>query len=380
MKKKLVVLVTAVLLVFLLAIPAFAEGGDEGWLTAMLKYRYNDDDVTWVDTGHGWSCVYNRDGKPITDKWVVIHKAGVRQQTAKTYYFGEDGIMHTGWLYYENNWYYFRPDGSAIMDEAPYEIDGATYMFNIRGEMYRDKTISRGDKTYTFDADGHLIDSGADKTDYNNNRNSTMDQVEYLNLYRTEKGISPLTHDKDFDQVARDAFAYAEANGGTISLSKVYSLAVSSSHNVSHIAYIYATASEKGSFVYLTDAAEELLRNLWYTRVGYYKEGSDIMIIIAAYDGEAATQLSPEVAQGTWLMDQGHWKYKRTDGSYAASCWLSNPKDGKWYHFDENGYMQKGWFEDEDGKWYYLSPDTGEMLANTAIDGYTLGADGVWVR
>ncbi|WP_367401701.1 hypothetical protein [Lacrimispora indolis] len=35
------------------------------------------------------------------------------------------------------------------------------------------------------------------------------------------------------------------------------------------------------------------------------------------------------------------------------SCWVKNPADGKWYHFDGNGYMNKGWFQDMDGKWYY---------------------------
>ena len=39
--------------------------------------------------------------------------------------------------------------------------------------------------------------------------------------------------------------------------------------------------------------------------------------------------------------------------------------------------METGWFQDNDGKWYYLSTDTGEMVTNTTIDGYVIGADGV---
>ena len=80
-----------------------------------------------------------------------------------------------------------------------------------------------------------------------------------------------------------------------------------------------------------------------------------------------------------WINDNGHYKYRKTDGSYAANCWVKNPGDGKWYHFDENSCMQTGWFQDSDGKWYYLSTDTGEMLTNTTVDGYVIGGDGVMV-
>ncbi|WP_395547861.1 MULTISPECIES: hypothetical protein [unclassified Lacrimispora] len=52
------------------------------------------------------------------------------------------------------------------------------------------------------------------------------------------------------------------------------------------------------------------------------------MIILAAYEGEAATQLSPELAQGQWLLDSGEWKYLRNDNTCAISCWVKNPADG----------------------------------------------------
>ncbi|HBG10868.1 MAG TPA: hypothetical protein DDX68_01090 [Clostridium sp.] len=48
--------------------------------------------------------------------------------------------------------------------------------------------------------------------------------------------------------------------------------------------------------MFLSSGADDVLLDLWYTRVGYYKQGTSIMIILAAYEGEAATQLSPELA------------------------------------------------------------------------------------
>ena len=49
--------------------------------------------------------------------------------------------------------------------------------------------------------------------------------------------------------------------------------------------------------------------------------------------------------------------------------------DGKWYVFDENGYIRTGWYQEGD-KWYYLNED-GSMAVDTDVDGYHLGPDGV---
>ena len=114
---------------------------------------------------------------------------------------------------------------------------------------------------------------------------------------------------------------------------------------------------------------------------------------------------------GTWLQDQTGWWFKYTDGSYPKDTWVQLGYNGKleWYHFDEAGYMQTGWFTDKDqnryflhnvsdgtqghmvtgwylveGKWYYFNPVSdgtrGALFVNrTTPDGYTVGADGVWL-
>ncbi|OOM73826.1 putative cell wall binding repeat protein [Clostridium sp. BL-8] len=40
--------------------------------------------------------------------------------------------------------------------------------------------------------------------------------------------------------------------------------------------------------------------------------------------------------------------------------------------------MKTGWLNDN-GTWYYLKA-SGEMLSNTTVYGYKLGADGVWIE
>ena len=52
--------------------------------------------------------------------------------------------------------------------------------------------------------------------------------------------------------------------------------------------------------------------------------------------------------------------------------------DGKWYFFDENGYMKTGWI-DWEGKSYYCS-ENGDMLTNCMTpDNYLVGEDGAWI-
>lgn len=75
-----------------------------------------------------------------------------------------------------------------------------------------------------------------------------------------------------------------------------------------------------------------------------------------------------ENADGTWsLMINGQ----------AAIGWKQ--VSGKWYHLNQSGIMQKGWFKDTDGKWYFLN-NSGDMAYNKTIDGCYVNGNGVWVR
>ena len=56
--------------------------------------------------------------------------------------------------------------------------------------------------------------------------------------------------------------------------------------------------------------------------------------------------------------------------------------DGNWYYMASSGKMVTGWCE-IGGKWYYFSKESnslGQMLYNTTVDGYKLGADGAWIK
>ena len=65
-------------------------------------------------------------------------------------------------------------------------------------------------------------------------------------------------------------------------------------------------------------------------------------------------------SSGTWEQSpDGRWRYRYSNGTYATNTW--EYINGKWYHFDSNGWMQTGWLLDG-GKWYFLKPSTGAMV------------------
>ena len=108
-----------------------------------------------------------------------------------------------------------------------------------------------------------------------------------------------------------------------------------------------------------------------------------------------------------WIRDERGWRLKNPDQTWAISSWKE--VNGIWYHFNEEGYMQTGWYTDIDGnqyyllptdgstqgsmvtgwqliddKWYYFNMESdgtkGRLLYNTVTpDGYYVGADGVWI-
>lgn len=49
-----------------------------------------------------------------------------------------------------------------------------------------------------------------------------------------------------------------------------------------------------------------------------------------------------------------------------------------WYYVDSNQNFVVGW-KQINGKWYYFDKDNG-MVTNTVVNGYKIGADGVWIQ
>ncbi len=85
---------------------------------------------------------------------------------------------------------------------------------------------------------------------------------------------------------------------------------------------------------------------------------------------------------GVWEGQEGAWRYRNDDGSYAVAQWVNDKEN--WYYLEADGLMKTGWYQDAAGAWYYLEPDSGVMAAGVTknIDGvdYTFDSSGVWLQ
>lgn len=119
---------------------------------------------------------------------------------------------------------------------------------------------------------------------------------------------------------------------------------------------------------------------------------------------QGSAQHPMEVEDGTWVVDNGRWKYRNQDGTFLTSRWATIDADV--YCFDASGFIRTGWYKEdgswyrlaatgqrlggwhtEEGIWYYLDPDSGEMITGPIMSGgaeYYLHPNGVmatgWVH
>lgn len=66
----------------------------------------------------------------------------------------------------------------------------------------------------------------------------------------------------------------------------------------------------------------------------------------------AGTLAAPAPVQAAeWHRDNTGWWWQEKNGTYPVSKW--EKINGRWYHFNQSGYMDTGWYK-EGTKWYYL--------------------------
>lgn len=141
----------------------------------------------------------------------------------------------------------------------------------------------------------------------------------------------------------------------------------------------------------------------------------DVIHFLYAKDYPYANKLSV-LKENIWKKNSTGWWAEYSDGSYPVSAWKRI--DNTWYYFNDSGYMVSNewrdgywlssngaleyaytaswkhnsfgwWFEDGsgwypssswqkiDGCWYYFDA-SGYMVTNQYVDGYWIGADGVY--
>ena len=103
-------------------------------------------------------------------------------------------------------------------------------------------------------------------------------------------------------------------------------------------------------------------------------EASSIDTLPKNYQGEVkllyGKRVPSQVVDPIWVMNFKNHRYMlvNQEGGFYRNAWVlvfrhsvtekTNGLPYAWYHFDENGMMQTGWFE-EAGNWYYFSEEDG---------------------
>lgn len=86
------------------------------------------------------------------------------------------------------------------------------------------------------------------------------------------------------------------------------------------------------------------------------------LLVVATAVMSMAMSMTAFASMGNWQQNETGWWWQRNDGSYPAGEWKWVDGDGdgtaESYYFDGNGYL----------------------ATNTAVDGYTVNADGAWVQ
>ena len=102
----------------------------------------------WVDAGDGKKKYQKSDGSYYTSAWLDLD--------GKTYFFGSDSIMCTGWKRFTNSdWYYFNPQDGSMVAGKWVTQNGKSYYLQQNGTMAKNKVI---DNKYRVDANGVYVE------------------------------------------------------------------------------------------------------------------------------------------------------------------------------------------------------------------------------
>lgn len=114
------------------------SGGDSsGVATAPAGFK-KDTNVNhnWEGSGFLWKIKNKTTSDYEKNVWLNLYYNGKQ----RWYYFGEDGVMKFGWLFYNNKYYYLQIDFNETfgsMLTGIHKIDGREYEFSSDGDMIR---------------------------------------------------------------------------------------------------------------------------------------------------------------------------------------------------------------------------------------------------
>ena len=112
-----------------------SSGSDEVKPPAGFNKEENEF-YTWEGGGVIWKVFDKKTNSYVKNAWVDLYYNGKK----RWYYFGEDGNMKIGWIFYNNFIYYLQVaynDTFGAMVTGIQTIDGIVYEFSSTGELIR---------------------------------------------------------------------------------------------------------------------------------------------------------------------------------------------------------------------------------------------------
>lgn len=344
--------------------------------------------------GHGDLCAFDdTTGAQITQK-------GFLKKGTSYYWVREDGVLQTGWLLYDDNWYWFDDNGvmmasgwkeinnnlyyfrswGGIYKNGFQSIGGNEYYFRSWGGVYRNTFFTVKGKTYIAQNDGsiyHASQTGwvqlGDQTYWINQDGSVQTgwlKLEgkwyWLKADGTRAASEWITYDNNRYYFDGDGVMYTgmkEVDGTRYyfhSWGGVY-------HNESFTwqgkkywakddgTFYTGVCDINGKKYYFLEDGEQITKEGWYLTNGtYYWINKDTSL------------------QTGWVKYDNNWYWMKEDGTMASSEWITYDKNR--YYFRNWGGMITGkqvidgktYVFDEDGK-LVQSPDGFEPSAQIGV-------------
>jgi glucan-binding YG repeat protein/lysophospholipase L1-like esterase len=264
--------------------------------------------------------------------WNEIPGRGWVYSNGKWYYYTKDG-KYTGWLHVNNRWYFL--DSTGAMKTGWVKYGGVWYYLNSDGAM-KTGWLSYGGTQY------YLDQTGAMKTGWV----MSAGKWYYLNSDGAMK--------KGWVKSAGKWY-YLKSNGEMLT----------------------GWAFYNNKWYYLNKSGDMAIGWIDLSGKKYYLNASGEMLTgKQQINGEwYFLHQSGELRTG-WIFHQNNWYYLNTASGKMETGWID--LSGKKYYLKDNGEMVTGW-QKIDSKWYYFDK-SGLMAADTTIQGYKIGPDGVWIQ
>ena len=321
--------------------------------------------------GGAWH-FYRSDGTMVANGWELIGN-GVDTGGSKWYYFNSDGSMKTGWLKWNDGWYWLTPangsgdprtsstgqmvTGFVTIGTTPEGIAASkTYFFKSNGELNGRGWIKTNNKWYYLSNDGGLVTGWfRDGTQwyYLDPTSNPIGEMKTGYVTTLADGVTPIANPDGV--VGPQSF---NASGAWLGAGWVGGVGVDGYWLKENGSWYYVDANN-----ICVTGLQTIKNNVYYLDPTSSPQGKMRTGLVTCNDGQKRYFNSDGAMETGWKQLSGVWYYFNPNGGFMQTGWIQT--NGKWYYLDAGtGGMKTGWIENPvgSGDWYYLDPNDGGAM------------------